>query len=66
MTNYDKIKELQGAENLGRWMCKKWEESVMRENGDEVWCCDCCPVTDKCSKKKNGFVAWLEEECDGE
>lgn len=64
MTNFEKIKEMQNEEDLGKWLYRRWEDNILHKHGDDVNCCDVCPCTDRCSSRNNGFARWLSEECD--
>ena len=64
MNNFELIKNMKDAEELGKFLCNEWEQSVISRDEDS-YCCEGCPATEKCGKGHNGFVAWLKEETNG-
>lgn len=63
MTNRDKINSMTNEE-LSELFCTTMEK-IQDKTKDDDWCCDICPVSELCKKKRNGFLAWLEKEAEG-
>ena len=63
MTNRDKINSMTDKE-LGVFFCKTMED-IADKTKDDDWCCDICPASKLCKKKRNGFLDWLEKEAEG-
>ena len=64
MTNRDKLNAMTDEE-LSELLCKAME-NIAENTKDDDWCCDICPMGNKCKAKYNGFLAWLRKEVNDE
>lgn len=53
MNNFEWIKEQSTIDSLGHCLCDLYDGKIAD--------CEKCPVSEKCSYGKNGYVQWLKE-----
>lgn len=63
MTNREKLNAM-SDQALAVFFCETMEQ-IAKKTKEDDWCCDICPVSKLCQKKKNGFLAWLRKEAEG-
>lgn len=62
MTNRDKLIAM-SDEELSDFLCAQME-NIQGKTKEDDWCCDICPVSRLCKKKRNGFLTWLKGEAE--
>lgn len=56
MNNFEYLKSMT-IEQMSHFLC----DTIENLSEDEYYPCDMCPVSDKCTEGRNGWLKWLKE-----